>query len=43
MHGVSDERVAADGWNRGRMVYRATRLSGAALAITMFVVLMLIL
>jgi hypothetical protein len=43
MHGVSDERVAADGWYRGRMVYRATRLSGAALAITMFVVLVLIL
>jgi LPXTG-motif cell wall-anchored protein len=35
MRGVRDDRVAADGWYRGRMMYRARRLSGAALAITM--------
>jgi LPXTG-motif cell wall-anchored protein len=32
---VFDEHVAADGWYRRRMMYRARRLSGAALAITM--------
>jgi hypothetical protein len=35
MRGVPDEHVAADGWYRRRMMYRARRLSGAALAITM--------
>ena len=35
MRGVPDEHVAADGWYRRRMKYRARRLSGAALAITM--------
>src|SRR5215208_7562866 len=35
MCGVPDERVAADRWYRGRMMYRARRLSGAALAIMM--------
>jgi len=35
MCGVPDERVAADGWYRRRMMYRARRLGGAALAITM--------
>jgi Cu/Zn superoxide dismutase len=34
--GVPDESVAADGWHRRRMMYRARRLSGAALAITIF-------
>ena len=35
---VPDERVAADGWYRRRMMYRARWLSGVALAITMLFV-----
>jgi Cu/Zn superoxide dismutase len=35
MRGVPDEHVEADEWYRRRMMYRARRLSGAALAITM--------
>jgi hypothetical protein len=41
MRGIPDERVAAVGWYRGRMMYRARRLSGVALAITMFAALAL--
>ena len=41
MRGVPDERVAAGGRYRRRMMYRARRLSGAALAITMFATLAL--
>jgi Cu/Zn superoxide dismutase len=38
---MDDEQVAADGWYRRRMMYRASWLSGAALAITVFGVLVL--
>src|SRR5215211_1532036 len=36
---VPGDRVAADGWDRRRMMYRARRLSGAVLAITVFAAL----
>jgi LPXTG-motif cell wall-anchored protein len=39
--GATAERFAAVGWNRRRMMYLARRISGAALAITMFGALVL--